>query len=258
MKQYNGEKYIVSFTSFGKRIELSAFTIWLLRTRQSYQDFHLVMTVHEHDVPFIGKQMKTLIAANMLEVLVAAEDYGPHLKYFYAMNKYGSDHPIITVDDDRKYQSDMIEQLVKKYESLPYKSIVSNCAIKMGRTADGHITGYPEWIPRRLKPNEKSYIAMAEGFAGILYPPGVYPDISSHVDDILACKYDDDLFLTTMRIKHKVPVTQSDIHTEYTEDNNVQEMMQYNLHNNQNAGDINRIKMCKLFEKQLLAGFDIR
>ena len=188
MKQYNGEKYIVSFTSFGKRIELAAFPIWLLRHKQSYQNFHLVMTVHKNDLPFIGKQMNALIVTNQLEVLVADEDYGPHLKYFYAMKKYGAEHPIITVDDDRKYALDAIEQLVRKYEELPYKSIISNCAIKMGRTADGHITGYPEWIPRRLQPSEKSYIAMAEGFAGILYPPNVYPDLGTHIDEILACK----------------------------------------------------------------------
>lgn len=257
MKQYNGEPYIVSFTSFGKRIEKAAFMVWYLLTNQTYKNFHLVLTLHKDDVKHIGHDMGLLLRANLLELIVGDEDFGPHMKYYYAMRKYG-DHPIITIDDDRMYTPTSIEDLVTKYESISYPSIISNCAIKMGRTADGHITGYPEWIPRRLDAHEKSYIAMAEGFAGILYPPNCYTEFLDRKSEMLKCKYDDDLYLTTLRIEKKLPVTQSCKRPNYTELENISEMMQYNLHNNQNAGDTNRINMCRLFESKLLQAFDLK
>ena len=102
MKQYNGEPYIVSFTSFGKRIEKAAFMVWYLLTNQTYKNFHLVLTLHKDDVKHIGHDMGLLLRANLLELIVGDEDFGPHMKYYYAMRKYG-DHPIITIDDDRMY-----------------------------------------------------------------------------------------------------------------------------------------------------------
>lgn len=256
MKQYNGEKYIVSFTTFGKRIESACKMVFNLLNKQTYKNFHLVMTIYKDDVKNIGPNMQALIDNNLLEVIIADEDLGPHCKYYYVMQKY-CDKPIITVDDDRYYDTNVIELLVKKYESLDYKSIVSNCAIKMGRTRDGHITPYPEWCGRRLNPNEKSYIAMAEGFAGILYPPNCFKDLSSEKENLLRCKYDDDLFLKTLHIKNKLPVTQVNFKRGYAETDNIQEMMKYNLHNNQNKGNTNRINMCRLFEHELLGAFSL-
>ena len=257
MKSYNGEPYIVSFTSFGKRVEKAAFMAWFLLSHQTYKNFHLVMTLHKNDIENIGHNMRLLLKANLLELLAGDEDLGPHMKYYYVMKKYGH-LPIITVDDDRMYIPNTIADLVNKYETISYPSIISNCAIKMGRTNDGHITGYPEWISRRLEPNEKSYIAMAEGFAGILYPPNCYTDCIERKSELLKCKYDDDLYLTTLRIEKQLPVTQSRHRPSYTERDNITDMMQYNLHTNQNAGNTNRIKMCKLFEDKLLPAFNLK
>lgn len=255
MKQYNGEKFIVSFTSFGPRIESACKMVFCL-TKQKYKNFHLVMTLYKDDVKFIGPNMQALLDNGLLELIVADIDLGPHLKYFYAMKKYW-DKPIITVDDDRTHDAETIQRLVTKYEELNYKSIVSNCAITMQKTPTGKLLPYPKWIPFRLKPNEKSFLAMSEGFAGILYPPCAFKNLEDEIPGILKCKYDDDLFLKTLHIKNGLPVTQTNFKMPYEELDNIPEMMKYNLHNNQNAGNINRIKLCEVFSGELLKAWTL-
>lgn len=255
MKQYNGEKYIVSFTSFGPRIESACKMVFCL-TKQKYKNFHLVMTLYKDDVKFIGPNMQALLDNGLLELIVADMDLGPHLKYFYAMKKYW-DKPIITVDDDRYYSQNVIYNLVDKYEKTNYKAIISNCAIKMQKDNAGKLLPYPNWIKYRLKPSEKSNLAMAEGFAGILYPPCAFNNLDDEVPNILKCKYDDDLFLKTLHIKHKLTVIQVDGMEKYGECNNITEMMAYNLHNNQNRNNTNRINMCTLFAEQLLKAWEM-
>ena len=254
MKQYNNEKYIVSFTSFGKRVPMIGKTIYAL-TKQTYNDFHLVLTLYKDDVKYIDEVIQLLLDNNLLELIVADNDLGPHLKYYYAMQKY-YDKPIITVDDDRYYRTTTVQSLVEKYETLDYKSIISNCAIKMQRKGS-RLLPYPAWVPFRLAPNEKSMLAMAEGFAGILYPPCCFANLQTDefINGILECKYDDDLYLKVQAIKNKIPVTQANVKLSYAEADNITEMMEYNLHNNQNKGNTNRINMCYKFEKDLLEGF---
>lgn len=253
MKKYNGEKYIVSFTTFGKRMALCGKMLFCL-TRQTFKDFHIVCTLYKNDFETIPDELQLFIDNDLIEVIEADKDFGPHLKYFYAMKKY-YDKPIITVDDDRYYDPRMIQRLVDKFEEIEYKSIVSNCAIKMAKKSNGRLTYYPEWCGRRLEPNERSYIAMAEGFAGILYPPKCFNNLDNEIPEILKCKFDDDLFLKVLHIKNNLPVTQVNFKPKYDETNNVNEMMEYNLHNNQNKGNTNRQNMCKLFEKELLQAF---
>lgn len=256
MKQYNGEKYIVSFTSFGPRIESACKMVFCL-TKQKYKNFHLVMTLYKDDVKFIGPNMQALLDNGLLELIIADVDLGPHLKYFYAMKKYW-DKPIITVDDDRTYDAETIERLVTKHEALKYKSIISNCAIIMQKTNTGKLLPYPTWISHRLPENAKSFLAMAEGFAGILYPPCAFKNLENEIPSILKCKYDDDLFLKTLHIKNGLPVTQTNYRLVGETVLNIKEMMQYNLHNTHNAGNVNRVRMCDLFANDLLKAWELK
>lgn len=205
MKKYNGEKYIVSFTTFPKRYEMAAKMVYNLLVNSTYKDFHIVCTLYKEDYEKLCGNFKLLIDSDILEVIVAEENLCPHLKYFYAMLKYG-DMPIITVDDDRLYGSNLIESLVSKYESLDYKSVVSTCAPVISR----NILPISTWCRGecRLKPNRKSYFAMAEGFGGVLYPPNSFSSLEDHIPDIKDCLFHDDIYLKLLEIDNDLPVTQ--------------------------------------------------
>ena len=103
--------FIVSFTTFGPRVENSVEMIKSL-DNQTFKDFKIVMTLYKDDVQHIGPKMKALIDSGKVELIVADKNLGSHLKYFYAMKKYGY-MPIITVDDDRNYDHKTLEYLIQ-------------------------------------------------------------------------------------------------------------------------------------------------
>lgn len=208
MKQYNGEKYIVSFTSFGQRFDAAAKMVFNLLSRQTYKNIHIVMTVYKDDIANITENMRLLIDNDLIELIVADENLCPHLKYFYAMKKY-KDKPIITVDDDRLTHPRLLEMLINKYESINYKSVISVSAPIMTKTGN-KVNARTAWSrpENRLKPNASSYLAVAEGFAGVLYPANCFDDIDKYLNIIKLCLYDDDICLKAMEIMEHMPVTQ--------------------------------------------------
>ena len=257
MKQYNGEKYIVSFTSFGQRFDDACKMICALQ-KQTYKDWHLVMTIYEGDMKDITTNLQMLIDNNLLEVIVAPENLCPHLKYFYAMKKYW-DKPIITLDDDRIYSQNVIDALVSKYESLTYKSVVSNCAPVMSKTGN-RLHDRTQWCnpSRRLQPNQKSFVAMAEGFAGVLYPPECFSNLDDEIQNIKKCLYDDDLFLRVLGIKNRIPVTQSN--AVYGRDLigfDIEHAQMFNLAQHNNAPMSYRQTVTRLFSDILVKGFTL-
>lgn len=207
MKTYNGEKYIVSFTTFPKRFDLAAKMVYNLLKNQTYKNFHIVCTLYKEDFAKLQGNLKLFIDSDLIEVIVADENLCPHLKYFYAMLSYPN-MSIITVDDDRLYGSNLIEKLVSKYEALPYKSIVSTCA----PVISPNILPISTWCRAecRLKPNKKSYFAMAEGFGGVLYPKNCFSSLKEHIPEIKKCLFHDDIYLKFLEIDEGLPVTQID------------------------------------------------
>lgn len=257
MKSYNGEKFIISFTSFGKRLEYVPKMLFSLIRIKSVANAHICLTLYKDDVEKIPRELQLLIDHNYLELLVADIDYGPHLKYYYAMRKY-YDFPIITVDDDRIYTSTSINLLFDSYEKLEgRKVIITNCAINIMKNDRDEIQELKVWQRHRQKPGSISYKGMAEGFSGILYPRCCF-DLDEIKDGILDYKYDDDLYLKLVEIKNRIPVYKTPIDYREELSRNIEVMMQYNLHMNQNAGNINRNNLIQKSADILLKSFEIK
>ena len=87
MKQYNGEKYIISFTSFGSRFKTVGAMIYSLLI-QSFRNTHICMTVFKDDIKDLTEDIKLLINKDVIELIVADKNLCSHLKYYYAMKKY--------------------------------------------------------------------------------------------------------------------------------------------------------------------------
>lgn len=257
MKQYNNEKYIVSMTSFPQRYNLCVRAIFNLLQNQTYKNFHLVLTLYKDDYAQITDELKIIIDSDLIEVIIAEENLCPHLKYFYAMKKYW-DKPIITLDDDRNYSNNIIEVLVKKYETLNYKSIVCNVAPKMSQT-NGKLDDSIKWCigASRLSPNEKSYVAMAEGFGGVLYPPKAFDSSTIKLEEIKDSLYHDDIYLKVLAIRNKLIVTQSNSRWDSTvfgkDMDGAEETSLYN-HCHRSNFDYRR-NVTKSFETDLIKGF---
>lgn len=258
MKQYNNEKYIVSITSFPQRYSLCAKTIFNLLKNQTYKNFHLVLTLYKDDYKQLNDELKVFVENDLIEVIIADKNYCPHLKYFYTMKKYW-DKPIITLDDDRKYSNNIIEVLVNKFESLNYKSIVCNVAPKMSKTGE-KLNDAKIWCvgETRLRPNETSFVAMAEGFGGILYPPNAFDFSTINEKEIENCLYHDDLYLKVLAIRNALIVTQADSQWNVNVfGNDLVGATETSLYNHNNTSFDYRRKVTQLFENDLLKGFSL-
>ena len=226
-------KYIVRFSTFGPRVENSFEMIQSLKAQQ-FQDFRIVMTLYKDDVKNIGPNMQSLIDSGEVELIVADKDLGSHLKYFYAMKKYPY-MPIITVDDDRKYDSKALEFLTTSQEYFRQKGdkvITCNWGTRMWKTAT-FVPPMTSWPLLNL--GELSYHGMAEGFMGICYPPNCFSDLDKYLPLIEKVPHDDDLVLKAIGIKEHVPVFRTMMPIKNPEENNVDAQMQFNLHNNENT-----------------------
>ena len=256
MKKYNGEKLIVSLTSFGERFEYAAIVIKHLLDTQDYKDFHLVLTVYKEDFGKLTDSIKDLVYSDRIELLTAEENLGPHLKYFYSMLKY-RDLPIVTIDDDRFHSTNMLSKLVEKYENSIIRGVISHCAPVISRTRDV-IDPLERWcVPwRRLHPNCISFLAMAEGFAGVLYPPNCFKDLNSEIPEIRKYLYHDDIFLRALEIKNKIPVIQCDaVYERDVLGKDIREAQTYKMEKTHDAGNAYRNSIISKLNSKLLEGF---
>ncbi len=259
MKQYAGEKYIVSFTTFPARYDYAAVMVSNLLEKQTYRDFHIVMTLFKDDYAQLGGDLKKLVDGGTLEVIMAEENLCPHLKYYYAMRKY-HDKPVITLDDDRVYSPNVIAGLVEKHESLSYKSVVAISAPKMKRTYDWTgLVPYGDWClgSQCLNPNEKSYLAVAEGFAGVLYPEECFDCHGIDLDELKSILYHDDMYLKVLEIRNRIPVTQVNgtIRREFSS-SHICGTQEFKIEKRTKlSNEEYRPAMQNLFERDLLAAF---
>ena len=256
MKKYNGEKLIVSLTSFGERFKYAAMAIKHFMDNQSYKDFHLVLTVYKVDLEQLSDGIKYLLSNDKIELIVGDENLCPHLKYFYAMLKY-HDLPIVTIDDDRVYSSNMLAKLVEKYQNSKIRGVISNCApvfsFKNGIIEDRNAWCVP-W--RRLLPNCISYLAMAEGFAGVLYPPNAFENLIDEIPEIKKYLYDDDIFLRALETKNCLPVIQANSMQDVdVKSIDIEEAQQFNLEKHNNADMGYRKQVTRNLNDILLKGF---
>lgn len=121
-----------------------------------------------------------------------------HKKYYYTIKKYPNDI-VITVDDDTYYPEDLIENMIKIYKD--YKHCVICYAAHEITFKNNEIQKYSAWnslSPNAIKP---SYMLMAVGWGGVLYPPYCLNKNFLDKEKIKElCFYSDDLWLKAMEL----------------------------------------------------------
>lgn len=196
-------KVIVSFTTHSVRVKNVARTIFSI-FRGTFKDIQIVMTLYKDDVKLITPDLQLLIDNGVVELLIADKDLGPHLKYFYAMQKYRG-LPVITIDDDILYPENMVEVLYKNY--LTNKGcIIARRSFYITKT-NGVLDSYHVWLKHFtglvLTPTHKIF---ATGIGGILYPADCFELSDDNVAEILSIKYDDDFYLKALEVRKGLKV----------------------------------------------------
>lgn len=179
MKAYNNEKAVISLTSWRKRIEDAAKTIFSIY--RMCPGFHIVLVLSEDEFPQKEAELPSAIMAfanqDLIEILWVKENYRSFKKVIFTADKY-RDVPIISADDDFIYKYNYAEELYQVWRKNPTAIV---CERKV----------YDAW-----------------GFA-TLHPPGIYP-----LPEVLpAIKYciknncsNDDRFYTIIAQRKRIPV----------------------------------------------------
>lgn len=181
MKTYNGEKAIISLTTWTRRIRTTARTIFSLL--KQCPGFHIVLVLsHEEfkDESVLPDDLKLLIENDMIEVLWVEKNYRSFKKILFTMDKY-KDVPIISADDGCVY--------IRNYAEELYNAWLTN------RTSI--ISEYHQVV---------GGIPWGGGGHGTLFPPNCFAGALKYLEDrkIIECNHDD-AFYGVLAKKRNIP-----------------------------------------------------
>ena len=145
-KKYNGEKAIISLTSWRARINTVSKTIYSLI--KQCPGFHIVLVLSEEEFP---KKMKELpenlmlfVENKIIEVLWVYRNYKSFKKVLFTMNKYRH-VPIISADDDCIYTGNYAQELYDAWIKNKNCVIRYPTVTKQHHYVAGPYTIYPIW-----------------------------------------------------------------------------------------------------------------
>lgn len=115
-KTYNGEKGIISLTSWKARIKTVSKTLYSLI--KQCPGFHIVLVLSEEEFPKkeaeLPENLMLFVNSNLIELLWVYKNYKSFKKVLFTMDKY-RDVPIISADDDCIYKFNYAEKLYTQW-----------------------------------------------------------------------------------------------------------------------------------------------
>ena len=194
---------IVALTSHTRErlADLPKF-LWDSVLKYNFTFAKVVLTLHESDVEYMPSVLKGWIENGLVELIVSKEDLGPHLKYFYTMQKY-RDLPVITIDDDTVYPRYMIPLYLYYHQKHPGWVLCRSC--RQITYTNGNVDPFSVWqnVPTIDGPTHQLH---AEGYCGVLYPPDCLKIRDDMIPEIKSIFRADDIYLSVLEIRNNVPV----------------------------------------------------
>jgi len=208
-------QYIVSLTSYGKRLTDTAPYAITTLFNQTIQPNKIVLWVANEDKEHIPQIMGKLIEKG-LEIRFC-EDIKAYTKLIPALQEFPDDY-IITADDDLYYPQNWFEELMAEHKKNPNK-IICHRAHGIKVDENHNPLSYNKW-DFCIEPNEYfAHIFISQeqsvyshqleaifptGVGGILYPPKCfYKDILNKELFMKLCPMADDIWFWAMAILNK-------------------------------------------------------
>ena len=195
-------KVVVSLTSFGDRLYNDAYIAIQSILNQTVKPNKICLTLFNEDLKYVPETIQKLIDNGTVELIVANKNLKPHLKYFYAMQKY-RDCIVITIDDDHIYEATMIEKLLETHKKHP-TCVVARRVHLIKRYGNGELLPYKQWefeYSKQVLPGQNLF---ATGVGGVLYPADILELSDKNLDDIYKCINADDIYLKWLEVKKHI------------------------------------------------------
>lgn len=148
MKQYNGEKAIISLTTWRARIDTVGLTLFSLI--KQCPGFHIVLVLSEEEFPQKEAELPDSVMAfvdqDLIEILWVYKNYRSFKKVLFTMDKYRY-VPVISADDDCIYKYNYAEQFYRAWLKSQ-KSFISIYVSELENTphCGGAATLYPPYV----------------------------------------------------------------------------------------------------------------
>ena len=186
--------FVVSMTTYKPRLQKSNIVdhVKSLLMQDTKLNFKFVITLYKDDLQYVPAELMYMLRSyKNMELIVAKENLRPHLKYFYTMLKY-RDVPIITVDDDVRYENNLFQKLYDNYQKYP-NCVSARRVHKIRYNYSGAAINYNAWIYEYKRNSGPSMDLLATGVGGVLYPPNILKMDEKEIDIIknLALTADD-------------------------------------------------------------------
>lgn len=194
-------EYVISLTSHGNRIK--HIPMALSEILHKSDKYKIILTIFESDSQYLTAELKSLVANGILEIKVVSNNLGPHLKYFYTMQKY-RDLPVITIDDDCIITQSRIDLLYKAYLEEP--KCVHAMRVHEIKFHDGELLPYNKWNIECTTITFPSHRLLATGVGGVIYPPNILKLGVQNIPEIKNCLYADDIYLKVLEIRNGVRI----------------------------------------------------
>lgn len=201
-------KTIVALTSFGERLYNDAYISINSILSQTLVPDKICLTLFKDDLKYLPVTIKTLIDNGVVDLIISDLNLKPHLKYFYAMQKY-RDANIITIDDDHVYESNMIEKLLETHKKYPTCVVARRCHY-ITRDFHENPMPYKKWNFEYNKLTIPDKNLFATGVGGVLYPPDILEICNDNINDIIKCINADDIYLKWLETKKHINVVWSE------------------------------------------------
>lgn len=205
------QKYIVSLTSFPKRIG----RVWIVIEsilRQSHKPDKIILWLSKEQFKNFGSLPKALLNQQNrgLEIRYVDDDFKSHKKYYYTLIEFPNEY-LITVDDDIIYPTTLIRKLVELNAIYP-NSIVCHRALKI-KVENSKVLPYSEWDQIKNFSGPNSSIFFTSG-GGTLFPPrALHIEVLNNAIFMKYCFSADDVWLNIMARLNTTTIVKSNYYS---------------------------------------------
>ena len=173
-KSYNGEKGIISLTSWKARINTAHITIENIF--EKCPDWHVVLVLSEDEFPKKENELPDTVTSLPIEILWVKRNYKAFKKVAFTLKKYPN-VPICTSDDDAFYHTDYATELYNKWLEL----------------------GKPKCCINYVDRPEITFLGPCMFYYGVDFPV-------EHLTDYEIEHSNDDPWMYNYAKKHKIPI----------------------------------------------------
>jgi hypothetical protein len=152
----------------------------------------IYLNIAHSDLAELPSKIKELESGGVVKIN-ACSDLGPGKKLIPTL-KLEENLPVIVVDDDLFFETDLTMKLMVQHHLSP-KNVVASRVHKISRKADGSIAPYSEWLKNYSLSNGPASDLFPTSGAGTLYKKGFFhPDVMDEESYKNLSLYTDDLW----------------------------------------------------------------